>query len=227
MAVAVSNLSKTGSFTTASSYVTGSMSLVAGRLYLLTIRHVRSTAAAATTPTVTGASQTWAQVHTWQNSSNTRRRSTVFLCQPSSDASGALTIDFAAQTQNQCDWVLDEFTGVPVDGSNGSTLIVQSTGGDSGAGSVTSFSLTLSAFGSPLNATYAVMFFEPVTVTKEAGYTETENQASASAAFTHQCQFLGSPDTSPSWTSTSGLVYAAEAMEIKAAVITAQGSIIG
>lgn len=216
MAVAVSNVIANGSAATASSYATASVSLVAGRLYLLTVRHVRSTAALATTPTVSGASQTWTQVASWSNSDNNRRRTTIFRCLPASNQSGVLTIDFASETQNACDWVLDEFTGIDTGGTNGSVAVVQAVGNDSGASSVTSFSITLSAFGSTNNATYGVFVSGLVAVTQEGGYTETSDRDGTGSGHV-QTQFLASSDTTPSWTLGSTVVYSAHGLEIKAA----------
>ena len=218
MAVAASNVIANADSTDQNSYTTASVSVTAGRLYLVLVRHTRDTAGTANTPTVTGASQTWEVVDTRLYATDSKVRTTLFRCEAASTTSGALTIDFAGQLQNQCGWIVDEITG-QVQGANGANAIVQSTTGDSNGASVTSFSLTLAAFARAANAVWAgirVATFS-TTVTHEGGYSELAEQGTSGAAKA-ESEFKDSSDTSPSWTLGSDQVAGAIAVEINAAI---------
>lgn len=215
MAIAAVNITASHSTTDAASYATASVSLTAGRLYILTVGHRRSTTSLAVEPTVTGASQTWTKVVTQTTTSpNTRRRVTMFRCLPGSGASGVLTIDFAGETQHVCHWTLTEFTGMNTGGTNGSGAIVQSAGMTADSIS-TGATVTLAAFERAGNAAHGVCNSTLTVPTVEGGYAElsltsgdTENQSS---------EFKASSDTSVSWTwaSTDTTVYAV-AVELRA-----------
>ena len=214
MAIVVANLLKTGSASSASTFATASVSLKAGRLYLLSVSNDAGAGNTANAATISAGPGTWAQVEFLNYSGNARRGTTMLRCMPTADASGALTIAFGGQTQpNGVNWILDGFTGA-ANGSNGANAIVQSVKDDYAGSAVTSFSLTLSAFGSSSNATYASIHTgAAATVTPKTGFTETGETAVANN--TLEAEFLATSDTSPSWTlSTSTGVNGAIGVEI-------------
>jgi len=60
---------------------------------------------------------TWTQIATRRDtSSDGTRRVTMFRALNASPGSGALTIDFAGQSQANCAWSLDEFSGTDKSG---------------------------------------------------------------------------------------------------------------
>lgn len=229
MAIAATNLLATGSATVGSSYNTASVNVVTGRLYLLTVRSRRNNAGDANQPTVSGASQTWDAVDTHLTASSTRQRITLFRCMPTSDASGALTIDFASQNQTGAQWILEEFTGA-LAGSNGATAVIQSVDGE--AASASSFSLALAAFAKASNAAYMVGNTPTavVGVTPEAGHTELCEYTSPSftGSGLQVSMYKPTSDASPSWTydvadGTNGAI----AVEIAAAMPRSFAMVIG
>ena len=205
--ITAANLLGAGSLTDGTVYNTASVSLKAGRLYLLLVQGRRSTNAAASAPTVTGASQTWTQVDTHQLSSATRFRTTLFRCVPVSDASGALTITFP-ETQSVAGWILDEFTGAR-GGNNGANAIIQSESDEGAAG--TSYSDVLATFAYAENATYiaASVGGTATAITPEAGWTELSDflQPTETGSAAMFSAYKPTPDTSPSfsWTTSIGV----------------------
>lgn len=162
MAVAFTNILTTGTDVDATSFVTSSVSLVANRLYILTVASRTGITVDPNQPTVTGASATWvvpsggALVGTivYDTASSSRKRETVFYTMVTSNSSGALTIDFAGQTQTDFDVLLDEATGTDTSGANGAGAIVQCLTAKDETGTATSLTVTLSAFASTNNATF-------------------------------------------------------------------------
>jgi hypothetical protein len=219
MAVAAANLLATTGTATASSYNTASVNVVAGRLYLLTVHSRRNTAADAAIPTVTGAGQTWEQVDTHPYSAATRNRVTVFRCLPTSNNSGALTIDFGGETQTFAAWILDEFTGTML-GSNGANAIFQVVDSED-TGSPTSHTVTLAAFASASNATYGCgLFGAPATaITPGSGFTEMAEflETGSTGNNIMHSEFKATSDTSVDWTFTAAIVLGTFGIEIAAA----------
>lgn len=220
MAIAVANKTSGGSNTGATSYNTASVSVVAGRLYLLTVRSDSGAATVANTPTVSGAGQTWTQVGTQLNSANNRRRVTMFRAMPGANNSGALTISFGGQTQQNVDWIVDEITGVSTTGTNGANAIVQTVvGEDTGTG--TSFSLTLAAFVRASNGVYAAVNVPAAAapINNEAGYTETA-ESNVGTTGNLEAEFKATSDTTPSWTYAGSVgTFGAIAVELQEAQV--------
>jgi hypothetical protein len=69
-----------------------------------------------------------------------------------SPSTGAVTFDFAGQTQQIGGWSIAEFAGVATSGTNGSGAVRQAVTNQ--ANTVDNLTVTLSAFGDPSNATY-------------------------------------------------------------------------
>jgi acetoin utilization deacetylase AcuC-like enzyme len=140
---------------------------------------------------------------------------------PSSNNSGALTIDFAGQAQNLgIDWSLDEITGAKTSGTNGADAVVQSAGGDSNAAQVTTFTVTLSAFASATNAAYGAIASSnnATALTHEGGYTELSDHGVSFARL--ETEYKASSDTSVSWTVDTKVIMGALAVEIAEATAT-------
>jgi hypothetical protein len=136
--------------TTDSSIATASVSPGANKLDIVSVES-RNSSATPNVPTVTGASGTWTQIATRLDATNSRRV-TLFRDLSASPGSGALTISFASQVQDQgIAWSVDEFSRTDTTGTHGSGAIVQSVGGTT-SGTNTGFTVTLSALGSANNA---------------------------------------------------------------------------
>lgn len=145
--IAASNLTTNGDNTDATSYTTASIAPTANRLILAWVWAIG--ADAPPEPTLTGNGLTWVSVATTVVGA---RRLTLFRAMGASPSSGAVTIDFAGDTQTGCIWSIAEFSGVNTSGSNGANAIVQAVA-DNTASNVTSFTVTLATFESPNNAT--------------------------------------------------------------------------
>lgn len=121
-AITNGNLATAGSNTDATSYATASVTHTANRLQLFFIT-TRVASGDPNIPTVTGATRTWDQIATVVNAG---LRITAFRAMKSSTDSGALTADFAGQTQTMAQWSLLEYTGVEQNGmlDNGLSTIL-------------------------------------------------------------------------------------------------------
>lgn len=218
MAVTVANITSGEGGTGFTTKDTASVNIVAGRLYILSVENKRA-AGSPNVPTATGLSQTWAQIATKASSSGQASNVTLFRCVPSSNQSGAITMDFGGQAQDRAVWVLDEFSNISdTGGSNGSVAVVQS---GNTAGNGTSASITLSALGSPNNASYgAIGNIGPVAVTPGSGYTETAEPGSAETGLETEFKAAGSTTVDWSFSSTD---YEGLAIEIKAGAVSTSG----
>ena len=133
----------------------------------LQIAYVASAAAAApSTPTCTGQGLTWVQVQT-SNFVAGNRRLTVFRAMGPSPTAGALTFDFAGQTQTSVAWGQIEFSGVDTSGSNGSGAVIQApTPTTVGAGVASIAAPTLSALEHANNVNLTIELITPVAMDK-------------------------------------------------------------
>ncbi len=209
----LTNQSNTG----ATSYVTASGSPTTGILQLLTVGNQVS-AGTPNEPTISGVGLTWVKVDTKVSTGVTTRRVTVFRAMGTASA-GALTIDFAGQTQVRCGWSWSEFTGTDTSGTNGSGAIVQSaTAEATDAAPTASLTVTLSAFSNVNNATYGGIRY---------GGSSTTDVLAAGSGFTqlglvngfasYQSQWKATNDTTVDWTHNSTSLYSeAVGIEIKA-----------
>ena len=113
------------------------------------------------------------------------------------------------------DAVLLEFDGMDVSGANGSGAVVQSA---SKAGSATSLTVTLSAFGSSGNRPVA-FFNHRVTeaTTEEPGYTELDDASHSAPSAGAECEWHASTaDTTPSASWPTAASVGGFAIEVKA-----------
>lgn len=199
MAVVANHLTTSSSGTGASSYNTASISPASSRLVVVTVRNLY-TSGTANEPTCTGASMTWTKIDTKLSAANTTRV-TMFRALAASPGSGALTIDFAGQTQNSCAWSITEFSGVDTGGTNGASAVVQFAS-NTNTGSQAGITVTLNAFTNTGNATHGVV--------NKGG---NNNPSAAGDGFTElgidtntqiiESVFKDSNDTTVAWTWTS------------------------
>lgn len=139
------NVTSAGSSTDATTYATSSVTMKAGKLYLMSVENSHGSSATAVS-TISGG-PTFTSRSTTQYNSNLNRTS-IWSAAPTVDYVGTLTIDFGATTQTGAVWSLDEVTGVDTSTNDG---IVQNA---TGTGNSTTPLATLAAFGSANNATF-------------------------------------------------------------------------
>lgn len=153
MAISQSLTTSGSSVTDATSYATASVAPSANKLYLLFVSN-RKSGGASNVPTASGASVTWTQVATQISQAN-NGRDTVFRSLDASPGSGAITIDYAGDTQQNCHWAIVEVDGIDIGGTNGADAVVQ-TADNRPADGATSSTVTLSAITSSSNATFGM-----------------------------------------------------------------------
>lgn len=162
--------------TDASSYTTASITPSSNVLTFVAVMNRIATGVAGGTkvPTVTGCGLTWVQVNTQVNGGATpNRRVTVFRACGTA-TSGALTIDFAGETQTNALYHVCEFPGARIDGGNGANGVVQTAGANDGNLGSSYASVWLpSGISYPGNLTYAFAFNTSAeTFTVATGYTK-------------------------------------------------------
>lgn len=115
------------------SVATSSISVVSGRLYHFSIATRTGITADPNQPTATGAGLTivaYANPTTvYDNSSSSRRRLTSFYAVCASTTSGAITFDFAGQTQTHFVWSTEEITGEDTSTPEAQSKVNQDTSG--------------------------------------------------------------------------------------------------
>lgn len=212
MAIIASVIDSSGS-ATGTSASTASITASAGKLYIVIVG-TKINASTPNTPTMSGASQTWTQIVSAAKTTAQRMRTTAFRALPSSGGSGALTIDFAGQSQERIGYIVIELTGIDDSGgSNGSAAVVQSSGAEVTSG--TSWTINLSAFGKADNlALGGINLLDPAGITPGSGFSELAEVTTAESNV--QAEISAASDTSVDWTFDSAYG-AAVAMEIKAA----------
>lgn len=216
MAVTATALT-TSQGTSATSFNTASISPSSNKLVVLTVGN--KFAGVPNTPTATGNSLTWTQIATRRSSSDTSLRITMFRAMGASPSSGAITIDFAGQTQANCEWSATEFGNVKTSGTNGADAVVQEADNDA-SGTATGITVTLGAFANANNATHGVVITNTsLGITAGSGFTELGNSASNQ---TIESEWKNSSDTSVdwSWASSSNAV---DAMAIEIALSQSGG----
>lgn len=201
MAITASHLTDGYSGTDANSYATASVSPTANSLVLLKVYHALSTGSI-TTPTASGAGLTFTAVQTLTQGADPVRRITIFRGLSASPSSGAITIDFGGQTQDNCTWSVDEFAGIDTSGSNGSGAIVQSgTESKNNSSPGTGVTVTLSAFADANNAAYGSIRASNTTTDTivGSGFSSLEDKTGSESG-THTTEWKNSQDTTVDWT---------------------------
>jgi hypothetical protein len=123
-------------------YSTGSVSFDAGSIAIVDVSSVVGSGTA-NEPTLSGLSLTWTSVASQLLSTNARRI-TRFRALVGGAASGVITIDFAAQLQQNCDWSITQITDCVTTGTNGEDAI-QQTKTSAPVGTASSCSITFDA----------------------------------------------------------------------------------
>lgn len=218
MAVAEATLTSGGDLTNLSNHDTASITVVAGRLYLLTVA-----SAAGSNPAdpqaVTGAGMTFELVNSilHTGASNNLHRIGMWRAVAPGNASGAITIDFAG-TPNDCVWSISEFTGIDDGGgSNGSAAIVQSVTARLTA-TGTSLGFTLAAFGAAGNAAFACFGVNTNGDDVIPEWNEESEVSLGADGATIETQFIASADTTGGASWTNSVKAGCVAVEIKATV---------
>lgn len=178
MAITPSTLTSALSTTDATSYATASITPTANRLVLLAIesRIAVGVAGGPQTPTATGCGLTWVTVATqtgYSGAGTPNRKITILRAMGSSPSSGAVTIDFNAETQTHCGHSVIEFSDTNQTGTNGSGAIVQTAGANENGVNGTEATVTLASnISDENNITYAwALNTGPATITAGSGFT--------------------------------------------------------
>ena len=152
MAVAFNHLTTAKSEVDGTTFSTASISPTANALILVMVSAVRGDSINYADPTLAGCGLTWVAIGTVQVDvgPSSMRGGTLFrgLGTPSP---GALTFTFGVSHES-CAWSVAEATGVDTSGTNGSGAVVQVV---TAVGVGATPAVTLAAFGSADNATYA------------------------------------------------------------------------
>jgi len=152
MAVAFNHLTTAKSEVDGTTFSTASISPTANALILVMVSAVRGDSINYADPTLAGCGLTWVAIGTVQVDvgPSSMRGGTLFrgLGTPSP---GALTFTYGVSHES-CAWSVAEATGVDTTGTNGSGAVVQVV---TAVGVGTTPAVTLAAFGSADNATYA------------------------------------------------------------------------
>ncbi len=211
--ITVTSLTTNGT-TNASSANTASISPTANHLIILAVYGEVATGGS-NIPTVTGASMTWTKIDSRPLTSPVGyNRITLFRSLSSTPGTGALTIDFASQTQRNISWSITDFDGIVTTGTNGSDAIIQSASNDLNT-TATGITCTLGALTNINNVAYGVCANDKnnVTITKGANFALVSNITSPED---HNAEY-STNQTSVNWTwPSTATAVVAMAIEIKA-----------
>jgi hypothetical protein len=217
MAIVGAELTTGGTPTPSGSVNTASVSPSANALVLITVKGASGGGTAPDAPTVTGNGLTWVQVatQTFTDGSSETHRLTTFRALGASPSSGVINIAHSGNVPDAgITWTVREYTGVDTGGTNGSAAVVQS---DPNTGTGTAISATLAAFGDAVNnaVDIAAATFAGSTLTPEGGYTGYTTDTTEGNLL--RAAWKIGEDTTPSMTLDTSFVWAAIALEIKAA----------
>lgn len=221
MTVSGLNLVSSSNNTAGTSFTTSSISPTANSLVLLSFLVRNAVSVDPVTPTVTGAGLTWVEVNSslYDPDSSTRRKLFVFRALGASPSTGALTIDFGAVTHANITYAIDEFSGVDTSGTNGSGAIVQSGHNEVTDGTVSTLTVTLSAFSNLGNATFGAFAAnnDSNTTTAGTGFTKLGDVLDSGRLMT---EFRSDNDTTVNFTLSTTSDLGGVAVEIKPAPLT-------
>lgn len=224
MAVSITNLTASADAADASSYNTASITPTSNNLVLLSVSTRTGISTTPNQPTASGCGLTWVVINSvvYDTESTSRRRLTLFRALGASPSTGAITVDFAGQTQTQMQWCVDQASGVDTSGTNGSGAIVQSATQQiiESDPSATTIVATLAAFGSSANGTYGCFANEDISWTPVAGSGFTllsDNNVAGTDG--HTTEWRATNDTTVDITFGSQTGVGAIGIEIRAEVI--------
>jgi hypothetical protein len=190
----------------ATSYAMNSVTVKAGRLYLLVVEN--SKADAQVVSAITGGPTFTSRATVQFN--GTANRISLWSSVPTADATGAMTIDFGAgNTQTGCTWSLLEMSGVDTATTDGIVQIVTNTGNTANP------TVALAAFGTAANATFAAFANLASAATPAPGWTEMADVTAGTPAQFLETQWRVDPARNASAVVTSGQ-WGGIACEIKA-----------
>lgn len=220
-AVTQASLTSGGSSTNASSYDTASITPSANKLIIVAVGS-NDGEDPPQVPTISGNGLTYVQIDNQIYDTN-RKVVTLFRSMGSSPTTGAITIDFSADTQAGCTWSVMEFGDVNTGGTNGSGAVVQSA--KNSVSATTSITVTLAAFGNTANGAMAGFSIDnDVAITPDTGWTEVHEVLNTDGADSNalETQWRSDNDTTAVASWTGNLQAAGIAIEIKD--VTADGA---
>lgn len=209
---------------------TSSVTPTADALQFLTVTSKINTSTEPNEATATGNGLTWEKVGaSYHDTGGTSRKKTTLLrAMGASPTSGAITIAFGGENQDNVAWSLTELSGVDTSGTNGSGAIVQVVTNISA--STTSHSVTLAAFSSTSNATWGSFGSgggTGVAMTAGTGFTLIDDLDSADI-LSQGTEFRADNDTTVTLTTDNATTSGGIAVELKASVLgTVVKDIIG
>jgi hypothetical protein len=209
---AAANIIQNGSSSDANNYVTASVTMKAGRLYLLSVENSKGSATADVISSVTGGAGVPTFVSRSSVAYNTNlNRQSIWTAVPLVDYTGTLTINFGGVTQTGAIWSLDEIIGVDVVTNHG--IVQQATGtGNSGTALA-----TLAAFTSADNWAFGAFGHAAATASAPgSGFSELADQTQATPAQAMETVYRITSDTTVDGTFTSAQ-WGACAVEIQSA----------
>jgi hypothetical protein len=205
--IAAANItSPAGDSTDSTTYTTASITLKAGRLYLMSVVNTAASAGAISSIDNSG---TWTSRSSTQFN-GTAHRVSIWSYAPTVDYTGTLVINFGANTQTSATWSLNEFAGVDTTTNDG--VVQQAVG----TGNSTTPLATLAAFGSAANATFGALGnVSDTTTTPGTNFRELSDTSSATPVGCLQTEWQVGNDTTVDGTITSAQ-WGACGIEIKA-----------
>jgi hypothetical protein len=203
----------------ATSYATTSHTPAANKLQIASVTS-RTGSGTPNQPTLSGNGLTWVAINTTvYDDAGSQKRVTAFRALGASPSAGALTADFAAQSQSDCIITIDEATGMDITGTNGSGAIVQSVVNQEKTGAATTLIATLAAFASTRNGTFGVVAIGngSGTSTAGSGFAKVSEDATA-ANLRLMTEFRNDNDTTVDFNSSVAGELGVIAVEIKCAI---------
>lgn len=226
MSITLAALGTINASTDAASFASGSFTPTANRLVLAFVGSTRS-GATPSAPTLSGNGLTWEQIGSIAGNTEAtpRSRLTLFRAMGASPTTGAVTVDFSGETQQNCVASIFEMAGIDTGGSHGSGAIVQSS--TDAADAVQAVPFTLSAFGSASNgAIYGVLKDTTSGVNPESGWTEIHEVGNTSPAIRLETTWRDTEDATvagSSWAPSANADAMAIVAEIKEFVAAGGG----
>ena len=197
-------------------YTTASISPAPNALVTVAVMGNNSTSATPS-PTLSGGGMSaWTVVATttYDAVATPHKRLTLYRAMGQSPGSGPITITWSA-AQSNCQWIVSQWTGVDVSGTNGAGAIGQA--GSNAADAGNSLVVTLGAFGSAHDVSYGVFGVKKsvLAITPGAGYTEIAEQPSGESPMSDlEAEWATNDNTiDASWANLTG---GALGVEIKA-----------
>ena len=197
-------------------YTTAVITPAPNTLITIAIASHRSTAASASPGVTGGGMAAWTEVATitYDPLSLPLKRISIFRAMSAAPGSGPLTITFPSTVSN-AQWIVSQWDGVEITGTNGSDAIVQTA--SNAADVANGLLVSLAQFSHANNVAYGVFGARSSTavINPGAGFTEIGEQSSAeSPNGTLQAEWAKNiPGISASWTNLPG---AALGIEIRA-----------